>query len=85
MQLQFSFFFLVMQLQFQNLQNYSLMQLQFFSGINSAKVFCGRVTVCTNDHDTQRNRDRDKDRNYDTDKDVIKDKDRERQDIEINN
>ena len=37
MQLQlFLIFFLLMQLQFQKFPNYSFMQLQFFSGINSA-------------------------------------------------
>ena len=38
LQLQFAVFFLVMQLQFQNFQNYSVMQLQifFFAGINNS-------------------------------------------------
>ena len=36
--------FLVMQLHFQNFQNFFVLLLQFFfAGINSAQVFCGRV------------------------------------------
>ena len=47
LQLQFCNFFqinLLMQCSFSNFLNYLLVQLQFFFfGINSAKVFCGRV------------------------------------------
>ena len=38
--------FLIMQLQFRFFPSYLFMQLQFFfAGINSATVFCGRVTL----------------------------------------
>ena len=37
------FFELFVQLQFQKFPDFFVMQLQFFRGINSAQVFCGRV------------------------------------------
>ena len=45
MQLQFSFFvFFVYAVTVSIFPNYLIMQLQFFfAGINSAKIFCGRV------------------------------------------
>ena len=51
----YSFFyllkFLLLQFQFQNFQNYLVIQLQFlFSGIDSAQVFCGRVQTNTSIH-----------------------------------